>query len=131
MAQGHVMDNIALTQPALRYQEPPLLMRNVAGKFVDVSAKSGPPFGKPMAARGAAFGDLDNDGWIDVAINCNDGAPVILRNRGGNGNHWLLVETVSSRSNHDGIGAKVRETPQAEDREAVRREPGRAPTHGF
>ena len=108
VAQGHVMDNIALTQPSLGYLEPPLLMRNAEGKFIDVSAKSGEPFRKPMAARGAAFGDLDNDGWIDVAINCNDGPAVILRNRGGNGNHWLMVETAGTRSNRDGIGARVR-----------------------
>ena len=98
------MDNIALTQPSLRYREPLLLMRNVAGKFASVTAARGTAF----AARGAAFGDLDNDGWIDVAVNCNDGPPVILRNRGGNGNHWLIVNAIGSRSNRDGIGAKVR-----------------------
>jgi hypothetical protein len=108
VAQGHVMDNIALTQPAMHYQEPPLLMRNVKVKFVDVSAASGAAFSRPVAARGAAFGDLDNDGWIDVAINISDGAPLILRNRGGNGNHWLLVESQGTRSNRDGIGARIR-----------------------
>jgi hypothetical protein len=104
IAQGHVMDNIAVTQPGLRYRESPLLMRNVAGRFAAV------PSGveAPWAARGAAFGDLDNDGWIDVAINCNDGPAVILRNRGGNGNHWLIVDAVGTRSNRDGIAAKVR-----------------------
>jgi hypothetical protein len=63
---------------------------------------------RPIAARGAAFGDLDNDGWMDVVINCNNGSPVILRNRGGNGNHWLAIELKGTRSNRDGIGAKVR-----------------------
>ena len=108
VAQGHVMDNIGLTQPSLRYLEPPLLMRNVAGKFLDVSARAGDAFTRPIAARGAAFGDLDNDGWVDAVINCGNGPPVILRNRGGNGNHWLMVETVGTRGNRDGIGAKVR-----------------------
>jgi hypothetical protein len=61
-----------------------------------------------MAARGAAFGDLDNDGFIDVAINCNDGPAVILRNQGGNGNHWLSVNLIGSASNRDGIGANLR-----------------------
>jgi hypothetical protein len=102
VAQGHVMDNIALTQPASRYLESALLLRNQAGKFTAMPAVTG-----PIAARGAAFGDLDNDGWTDVAINCNDGPPVLLRNRGG-GNHWLTVDTVGTRSNRDGIGAKVR-----------------------
>jgi len=61
-----------------------------------------------MAARGAAFGDLDNDGFIDVAINCNDGHAILLRNQGGSGHHWLLVQLVGSSSNRDGIGAKLR-----------------------
>ncbi|MBM3396331.1 MAG: CRTAC1 family protein, partial [Betaproteobacteria bacterium] len=91
MAQGHVMDDIALTQPAVSYLDPPLLMRNVNGKFIDVSASSGAPFRIPLPARGAAIGDLDNDGWLDIAMNCNDRAPVILRNRGGPG-HWLQVD---------------------------------------
>jgi hypothetical protein len=58
-------------------------------------------------ARGVAFGDLDNDGFIDIAINCNEGAAVILRN-GGNGNHWLQVNTIGNVSNRDGIGAHSR-----------------------
>ena len=107
VGQGHVMDNIELTQPFLRYLEPPLLMRNVAGKFQDVSAGSGDAFTVPRAARGAAFGDLDNDGFLDVAINCNHGQAVILRNQ-GNTNHWLIVNTVGSASNRDGIGARLR-----------------------
>ena len=73
-----------------------------------MSAQSGTIFQVPMAARGAAFGDLDNDGFIDVAINCNDGHAVILRNQGGNGNHWLLIQLIGSASNRDGIGAKLR-----------------------
>ena len=108
VVQGHVMDNIELTEPSLRYLEPPLLLNNSANKFRNVSAQSGLIFQVPMAARGAAFGDLDNDGFIDVAINCNDGRAVILRNQGGNGNHWLLVHLIGSASNRDGIGAKLR-----------------------
>jgi hypothetical protein len=60
-----------------------------------------------MAARGAAFGDLDNDGCIDVAINVNEGQAVILRNQGGTGNHWILINTVGTVSNRDGIGAHL------------------------
>jgi hypothetical protein len=104
VAQGHVMDNISVTQPSLQYRQAPLLMRNIAGKFIRVAAG----IDTPLAARGAAFGDLNNDGWIDVVLNCNDGSPVILRNRGGSGNHWLTVTTVGSRSNRDGIGAQLR-----------------------
>jgi hypothetical protein len=102
VAQGHVMDNIQLTQPSLKYLEPPLLMRNIEGRFHDVSSTSGDVFSRPLAARGAAFGDLDNDGFPDVAINCNNGPPVILRNRGGNGHHWLIVDAGLN------IGAHIR-----------------------
>lgn len=72
-----------------------------------VLSQSGPTFQIPIAARGAAFGDLDNDGFIDIAINCNDGPAIILRNQ-GNGNHWLLVNLIGAVSNRDGIGAKLR-----------------------
>lgn len=109
VAQGHVMDNIELTQPQLRYLEPLLLMRNVGGKFEDVSKRSGAVFEKPLAARGAAFGDLDNDGFADVVISCNNGAPVILRNT-GKGGHWLQLKLTGRRSNRDAIGAKVHVT---------------------
>ncbi len=108
VVQGHVMDNIELTQPSVHYREPMLLIRNRGGKFDDVSRQSGPVFNIALAARGAAFGDLNNDGWVDVAINCNDGPALVVLNRGGNGNHWLGVNTVGTRSNRDGIGARVR-----------------------
>jgi hypothetical protein len=107
VAQGHVMDNIALTQPDVRYLEPALLLRNVPPEFVDVSKASGPVFSRPLAARGAAFGYLNNSGKLDVAINCNDGAAVLLE-ASGNANHWLTVDTVGTRSNRDGIGTQVR-----------------------
>jgi enediyne biosynthesis protein E4 len=108
VAQGHVMDNIQLTEPTLRYLEPPLLLKNTGGRFLNVSAQGGPAFQIPIAARGAAFGDLDNDGFIDVAINCNNGLAIILRNQGGNGNHWLSIRLIGSASNRDGIGANLR-----------------------
>ena len=108
VAQGHVMDNIELTQPPVRYKEPLLLVRNRRGTFEDVSRQSGEAFQIPLAARGAAFGDLNNDGFMDVAINCNDGAAVVLMNLGGNGNHWLIVNTIGTKSNRDGIGSAIR-----------------------
>jgi hypothetical protein len=71
-------------------------------------AQSGPIFQTLLAARGTAFGDLNNGGLVDIAINCHDGPAVVLMNRGGNGSHWLLVNTVGTRSNRDGIGARIR-----------------------
>ena len=113
VGQGHVMDNIELTQPSIRYLQTPLLMRNLRGKFEDVSRRSGAPFSVPRAARGVACGDLDNDGFIDIAINCNNGSCVVLRNQGGNGNHWLTVDTVGVKSNRDGIGARLTLTAES------------------
>ena len=112
VAQGHVMDNIELTQPDLQYEEPLALMRNTGDGFVDVSSSSGDPFQVDRAARGAAFADLDNDGFVDVAINCRDGRAVILRNT-GNENGWLSVDLEGRQSNRDGIGALVRVMSEA------------------
>ena len=108
VAQGHVMDNIALSSPSLKYLEPMLLLRNNRGTFADVTAQCGEALSVPRAARGAAFGDLNNDGFPDVAVSCLNGPAVILRNSGGNGNHWLLVNTIGTASNRDGIGARIR-----------------------
>jgi len=106
VAQAHVMDNIQYFQGNVHYLEPLLLLRNVQGRFEDVSAQSGEPFRTLQAARGAAFGDLDNDGQIDVVVSCLDGKPLVLRNQGGP-NHWLTIDTVGTASNRDGIGARL------------------------
>ncbi len=107
IAQGHVMDNIELTQPDVRYLEPPMLLRNTPPLFVDVSNSAGDVFKRRLAARGAAFGYLHNDGRIDIAINCNDG-PAVLLEASANGNHWLTIRAVGSKSNRDGIGTQLR-----------------------
>lgn len=102
VAQGHVMDNIMLTQPKVPYLEPIKVLRNTKGKFVEV-----PAFEKPLAARGAAFGDLNNDGWVDMAVNCLDNEAVVILSRVANGNHWIDFELEGVKSNRDGIGARV------------------------
>jgi enediyne biosynthesis protein E4 len=106
IGQGHVMDNIQLTQPEMRYLEAPMLLRNNSGRFVDVSSQSGPIFQRALAARGVAFGDFNNDSFVDMALNCNEEPAVLLRNT-RNANHWLVVDTVGTKSNHDGIGAQL------------------------
>ena len=101
------MDNVELSLPALRYREPMLLLRNNHGRSEDVSGQSGGVFKLPLVARGAAFGDLDNDGFVDIVVHCLEGPSLVLRNQGGNGTHWLLIDTVGAVSNRDGIGAVV------------------------
>src|SRR5207244_10995680 len=71
VGQGHVMDNIELTQPNLRHLDPFLLMRNVSGKFQDVTRQRGDARLEPRAARGVAFGDLTNERFIAPACNWN------------------------------------------------------------
>jgi len=106
VAQSHVLDTIEKSTANLKYKETPLLMRNTGKGFVDVSATAGPAFNLPIVARGAAFGDLNNDGQIDVVLGVLNGAPVILRNDGTR-NHWLGMRLVGVKSNRDGIGARV------------------------
>jgi hypothetical protein len=106
VAQSHVLDTIEKTSSYLKYRQTPLLLRNAGKNFVNVSSSAGASFNAPVAARGAAFGDLDNDGDVDVVIGVTDGAPVILRNNGTR-NHWLGLALVGTKANRNGCGARV------------------------
>jgi enediyne biosynthesis protein E4 len=106
VAQSHVMDTIEKTSPNLRYLEPPLLLRNQSGHFTRVLA--GDVFQRDWAGRGAAFGDLDNDGDIDIVVSNVGQNAYVLRNDGGNAKNWIGIETVGTKSNRDGIGARVK-----------------------
>ena len=108
VAQSHVMDNIEELQSNLRYREPLLVLRNRTGRFIDVTKQSGAAVRVSRAARGAAFGDLDNDGRVDVVLSVNGEAAVLLRNTSRSAHHWLSVELTGSRSNRDGVGTRLR-----------------------
>jgi hypothetical protein len=108
-ANGHIEEEIGRVQPRVSYRQPPLLFRNLGGgKFEPVAAKLGPEFNRPVVARGAAYGDYDKDGDLDVLLTTNHGPAHLFRNDGGNRNNWLCVRTVGAKSNRDGIGAVVR-----------------------
>ena len=106
VAQGHVMDTIEKTSPNLRYLQPPLLLRNDSGRFARVVP--GEAFERAWPGRGAAFGDLDNDGDVDVVVGSVGGPALVLRNDGGNLRSWLGIQTIGKRSNRDGIGCRVK-----------------------
>ena len=87
------------------------MFENVDGKsFVDVSGEMGKDFLHKGYQRGSAFGDLNNDGFLDMVVTSLNEAPRILLNTGGNGNHWLLLSLVGHKSARDAVGARVKVT---------------------
>jgi hypothetical protein len=108
LANGHPDDMIENYSPAVKYAEPLLLFHQDDGKLHDISGSAGPAFTKSYSARGLAVGDFDNDGRLDVLIGINGGTPVLLRNRSGEGNHWLGLKLEGVKSNRDAIGARIR-----------------------
>jgi hypothetical protein len=102
-AQGHVLDNVEKINSSLQYLERPSLYRNVSGKF-EISVLEEMP---KIAGRGAAFGDLDNDGSTDAVVSALGGRPIVLCGK-ANGNHWITLQLQGTHSSRDGQGAKVR-----------------------
>jgi hypothetical protein len=95
---------------------PNIVMRNLGSlsapvRFADVSREAGPSFQAPATHRGVAFGDLNNDGKIDAVVVVQNASPEIWMNRSPGGNHWLILNLVGTRSDRDGLGARVKITP--------------------
>ena len=108
LANGHVYPEVDKYHLSSGYMEPRLLYHNNGnGKFIDVSATAGPAFSVVSSARGLAVGDFWNDGRMSVLINNIYAKPSLLVNDQHYGNHWVAFKTVGTRSNRDGIGAKI------------------------
>jgi hypothetical protein len=108
VTNGHVDDNLELLGQNSPYAHPPLLHRNLEGSRFRLSTRdAGPYFDTDHVGRGAAFGDFDNDGDIDIVVNHKDGAPALLRNDTRTANHWIRLSLVGTLSNRDAVGAVV------------------------
>jgi hypothetical protein len=108
VARSNVLDNISGLVPERQYPERNSLFRNLGdGKFEDVNSSAGPDFAKEAAHRGVAFGDVDNDGHVDMVVTVLNGPVKLFRNVSGDNNHWILVKLEGTKSNKMGIGAQI------------------------
>lgn len=109
---GHVYPEVG-EEGESGYRQRKVLYRNLGnGRFEDVSLQAGPGILERVPGRGCAFGDFDNDGDIDIVVNCVNDYPQLLRCDSSAPNHWIKVKTVGTKSNRSGIGARVYCTPE-------------------
>jgi hypothetical protein len=107
LANGHPDDMVETKSVRVKYKEPLLLFENTGKGYRNVSQQSGAIFSRNFPARGMAIGDFDNDGDADVLVSNNGEAPLLLRNEGGNRNHWLGLQLVATKSNPAAVGASI------------------------
>jgi hypothetical protein len=108
---GHLEDEINVVQSSQHYEQPAQLFWNCGtdcpGTYVEVDPETTADFAMPIVGRGAAFGDLDNDGDLDIVITQVGRRPVLFRNDQALGHHWLRVKLVGKTTNRDAVGAWV------------------------
>lgn len=111
LVNGHVFPEVETLHIDIHYKDRAILYQNLGGgKFVDVSAAAGPAFAETHSSRGAAFGDIDNDGAIEVAVNNQNEPPSLLKQSTNPPGHWVLLQLEGTRSNRSAIGARVKLT---------------------
>ena len=108
VVNGHAFPEVDHLNTDIRYRERAVLYRNQEGKFSDVSETSGAGIREAHAARGAGFGDYDNDGQVEVVVNNQNEAPTLLRQVTKTANHWITLKLEGTRANRSAIGARVR-----------------------
>ncbi|MGH9793163.1 MAG: CRTAC1 family protein [Candidatus Acidiferrales bacterium] len=110
VANGHIEDEIERIQQRVTYAQPPHVFRNTGGgKFVETTESLGAAFNKRRVARGAAYGDIDNDGDLDLVMTTNGGPAVLFRNDGVS-NRSVRIKLAGTKSNRNGLGAMVTAT---------------------
>lgn len=108
LCNGHVYPEVRELEAEAGYRQRKVLYRNLGdGSFADVSELAGPGITEPVPARGCAFGDFDNDGDVDVVVNCINDAPQLLRADVSHSNNWLKLKLRGVESNRSAIGARV------------------------
>lgn len=108
LVNGHVFPEVDKLNIDIRYKDRAVLYRNLGnGKFADISESSGPGILERHSSRGAAFGDYDNDGQVEVLVNNQNDPPSLLRQSSTNQNHWIILKLIGTRSNRSAIGARV------------------------
>jgi hypothetical protein len=108
ICNGHVYPEVEQLKSEAGYAQRKLLYQNLRnGRFADVSLQAGAGISEPSPSRGAAFGDFDNDGDIDVVVNCVNDYPQLLRCDSKSNNNWIKIRTIGTKSNRSGIGARL------------------------
>ena len=93
----------------IHYKDRAILYQNLGnGRFNDVTKDAGPAFKELHSARGAAFGDIDNDGTLEVAINNQNEAPSLFKQAHKAAGHWLILKLEGTKANRSAIGARVK-----------------------